>query len=202
MLTWLCKYFSEKNLYCDCISFSTVPMSFFLDHSKGDCPNGFCIFAFHQFIKIMSHLTLLLYLSNASLIPLNTSPAPGLKQKKWFQNSFRFIEQYICMLVAQSCPSLCDPTDCSPPGFSVHGILQARILECVAIPFSRGTSQPRDWTLVSCISGRFFTVWLQVKVIQESSDRPDTQFLLSSTVHVSVVHLSLLMSWHCYVITN
>ena len=49
--------------------------------------------------------------------------------------------------------------DCSPPGFSVHGILQARILEWIAILFSRGTSQLRDWTLISCIAGRFFTVW-------------------------------------------
>ena len=64
-----------------------------------------------------------------------------------------------CVLVAQSCPALCYPTDCSPPGFSVHGILQARILECIAIPFSRGTSQPRDRTLGSCIAGRFFTIW-------------------------------------------
>ena len=51
---------------------------------------------------------------------------------------------------------------CSPPGFSIHGILQARILEWIAIPFSRGTSQPRDRTLVSCIAGRFFTVWANV----------------------------------------
>ena len=49
--------------------------------------------------------------------------------------------------------------DCSPPGSSVHGILQARILEWIAIPFSRRTSQPRDWTWVSHIAGRFFTVW-------------------------------------------
>ena len=49
--------------------------------------------------------------------------------------------------------------DCSPPGSSVHGILQARILEWVAIPSSRGSSQPRDWTLVSGIAGRFFTIW-------------------------------------------
>ena len=48
------------------------------------------------------------------------------------------------MLVAQSCPTLCDPTSCSLPGFSVHWILQARILEWVAIPFSRGSSQPWD----------------------------------------------------------
>ena len=63
------------------------------------------------------------------------------------------------MLVTQSCPTLCDPTNCSPPGFSVHGILQARILEWIAIPFSRGTSKPRDRTLFSCLKGRFFTVW-------------------------------------------
>ena len=49
--------------------------------------------------------------------------------------------------------------DCSPPGFSVHGILQARILEWIAIPFSRGSSQPRDQTQVSHITGRFFTIW-------------------------------------------
>ena len=63
------------------------------------------------------------------------------------------------MLVAQSCPTLCDPKSCSLPGFSVHGILQARILEWVAIAFSRGSSQPWDQTQVSCIAGRFFTVW-------------------------------------------
>ena len=51
------------------------------------------------------------------------------------------------------------PEDCSLPGSSVHGILQARILEWVAISFSRGSSQPRDWTLVSCIAGEFFAVW-------------------------------------------
>ena len=45
-----------------------------------------------------------------------------------------------CCIVAQSCPTLCDPMDCSPPGFSVHGISQARILEWVAISFSRGSS--------------------------------------------------------------
>ena len=54
---------------------------------------------------------------------------------------------------AQSCPTLCD---CSPPGSSVCGILWARIRELASIPFSRGSSQPRDWTRVSCIAGRFF----------------------------------------------
>ena len=51
-----------------------------------------------------------------------------------------------------SCVWLCDPTDCGPPGSSVHGILQARILERVVMPFSRGSSQPRNWTHISCIS--------------------------------------------------
>ena len=60
-------------------------------------------------------------------------------------------------LVAQSCPALCDPVDCSPPGSSVHGILQARILESVAVSSSRGSSWPRDRTWVSCIAGGFFT---------------------------------------------
>ena len=54
---------------------------------------------------------------------------------------------------------LCDPMDCSPLGSSVHGILQARILEWVAISFSRGSSRPRDQTQVSCIAGRCFNLW-------------------------------------------
>ena len=64
------------------------------------------------------------------------------------------------MSVAQSYPTLGNPMDCSLLGFSVHWILQARILEWVAIPFSRGSSQPRDQTRVSHITGRFFTIWV------------------------------------------
>ena len=61
--------------------------------------------------------------------------------------------------VAQSCPTLCDPMDCSPPGSLVHGIFQAWILEWVAISFSRGSSLPRDRTQVSRVVGRRFTIW-------------------------------------------
>ena len=68
-----------------------------------------------------------------------------------------YIYMYVCMKVkmkvAQSCLTLCNPMDC------VHGILQARILEWVAFPFSRGSSQPRDRTQVSHISGLFLTSW-------------------------------------------
>ena len=63
------------------------------------------------------------------------------------------------VLVAQWYVTLCDTTDCSQPGFSVHGIRQARVLEWVSIPFSRGSSWPRNWTRISCIAGRFFTIW-------------------------------------------
>ena len=62
-------------------------------------------------------------------------------------------------LVTKSCPTLCGPVDCSPPGSSVHGILQARILEWAAISFFRGSSPPRDRTQVSCTAGRFLTNW-------------------------------------------
>ena len=63
---------------------------------------------------------------------------------KWNSYSFTCVH-------TQSCPTLCDPKDCSPPGSSVHGILQAGILEWVAISFSRGSSHLRDWTQVSCV---------------------------------------------------
>ena len=69
-----------------------------------------------------------------------------------FQISMKWSE------VAQSCLTLCDPMDCSLPGSSVHGIFQARVLEWVAISFSRRPSQPKNRTWVSCIADRCFTV--------------------------------------------
>ena len=84
-----------------------------------------------------------------------------------------------CCLVTKSCWSHCDPMGCGPPGSSVRGTSQARILEQVAIPFSRGPSHPRDWTHVSCLAGAFFTpepprkpwnpLWLQVIETQKES---------------------------------
>ena len=71
-----------------------------------------------------------------------------------------FLIKLICSVLRCSVVSdPCDPTDCSPPGSSVHGVLQARILEWVVMPSSRGSSQPRDWNLVFCITGSFFTIW-------------------------------------------
>ena len=63
------------------------------------------------------------------------------------------------MLVTWSCSALFNPIYCIPPGFSILGIPQPRILKWLATPFSRGSSQPRDPTRVSCVAGRFFTVW-------------------------------------------
>ena len=81
---------------------------------------------------------------------------------------------YSCS-IAQLCLTLCDPIDCSPPGSSVHGSLQARILELVAISFSRGSSRPKDRTCVSCVSpalaGGLFTP-------EQAGERP--HFLISS----------------------
>ena len=69
---------------------------------------------------------------------------------------------YICVcLVAQPCPTRCDPMDCGPPGSSVHGILQARIPEWVTMPSSRGSSQPRNGTQVSALQGILYCLSLQ-----------------------------------------
>ena len=69
---------------------------------------------------------------------------------------------------AQSCPILWDPMDPGPPDSSVNGILQPRTPEWVAIPFSRASSQPRDWTRVFHITGRFFTVWATREALHAS----------------------------------
>ena len=100
--------------------------------------------------------TVLQKLRKCLQIPI--SPSPLGKEDKWIK---------LCVRAKslQSRPTLRDLVDCSPPGSSVHGILQTRILEWLVIPFSRGSSQPRDWTQVSCIASRFFTNWATFTVI-------------------------------------
>ena len=96
--------------------------------------------------------------------PLPRNPDPRIEPASPALASKFFIHKWACrkndatwllkVKVAQSCLTLCHPMD-----YTVHGILQARILEWVAFPFSRGSSQPRDWTQVSHIAGGFFTSW-------------------------------------------
>ena len=89
----------------------------------------------------------------------------------------------------QSCPSLCDPMD-----HTVHGILQSSILEWVAFPFSRGPSQPRDRTQVSCIAGGFFTSWAtnwDIKAVVEGQESADPSLALQ------VVERGSKYRWEC-----
>ena len=110
-------------------------------------------------------------ISNSLAIPLlgiypeKTITPKGMVHWSIIHNSQEWVSE-----VAQSCPTLCDPVDCSPPGSSVHGILQAGIPEWIAISFSRGSSRPRDQTLgwshckVSRIAGRRFNLWATKEV--------------------------------------
>ena len=112
----------------------------------------------------------------------------------------RFVSKYVYMLVAQSCLTLDDPRDCSPPGSSVHGILQTRILEWVTFPFSRRSSQPKERTQGSCIAGRFFywatreALYLKVNMFFYSS----TLNFLIKLVCRKLVHRSIWRNTHPY----
>ena len=82
------------------------------------------------------------------------------KKEKFYENYLENSEFVACCcLVSQSCLTLCGPGDCSPPGSSILGISQARVLEWVAISFSRGSSPPRNWTQVYWIARRIHSHW-------------------------------------------
>ena len=99
-------------------------------------------------------------LSCALTLPQGWEGSPGLSFGCYEISAYHLMIRFVKWSeVAQSCLTLCDPVDCSLPGSSVHGILQARILEWVAISFSRESSQPRDWTQVSHIVGRRLNLW-------------------------------------------
>ena len=109
--------------------------------------NSSCLFTWCQLLYASCRIVLLSFPRDCTV---------KLKMSSLFLYLFFFMF-YLCekcmrAKLLQSCPTLCDPMDCSPPGSSVHGILQARILEWVAIPSSRGSSQCRDWTHVSYVS--------------------------------------------------
>ena len=109
----------------------------------------------------------------------------------------------MCMLCAKSlhsCLTLWDP-ELLLPGSSAHGILHARILEWVTMPSSRGSSWPRVWTWISCISGRFFTFWATMEVlwvnsVPQISMSPRTQnvTLFENKIFVDIIKVRVKMS--------
>ena len=112
------------------------------------------------------------------------------------------LTQLVKVLVTQLCPTFCNPTDCNPPGSSVHGILQARIPEWVAVPFSRGSSWPWDQTLVSYIAGRFFTVWA-IREAETGLSLKDKSLRLKRKLQIPfATNFKFIMwIWKCYQIT-
>ena len=91
----------------------------------------------------------------------------------------------------QSCPASCNYTEHSPPGSSVHGILQARILEWVVMPSFKGSSQPRNCTCISCIASRFFTQWATWEAHQIRSDQSFSRVRLFATPWITARQASL-----------
>ena len=141
----------------------------FIDYAKAfDCVDHKKLWKILKEMGIPDHLTCVF----RNLYAGDQAVRTGLGTRDWFQTGkgvhqgcilslclFNFYAEWkVKGLVTQSCLTLCEPRDCSPPGSSVHGFLLARILEWAAISFSRGSSWPRDWTQVSCIAGRFFTI--------------------------------------------
>ena len=107
------------------------------------------------YIKLLLLTLVFLFISVSILLIF-----PKSNEWSWLsRRQISYMMKNMLVLVSQACSILCDPMDCGPPGSSVHGILQARMLEWVAILFSRGSFWPRDQTQVSCIAGTFSTIW-------------------------------------------
>ena len=101
----------------------------------------------------------------------------------WDQYAIKKSQLGFCRKITKSCPTLCDPMDCSPPGSSVHGIFQARILEWGAISSSRGSSRHRDWIRISCI-GSWVLYHRAAKEAPPLSSQPPTGVCLSQEAHI------------------
>ena len=171
-LPCILKYFLEwrgRRAWRRCSRNSSYLTAFFVSHSR----IRVCLWEPTAYVSLVSHAHQNLCIhqclaqrpagKNCKSHWLNLPRCSYLKHKikrgprKKHAILFYFIVLYV--LVAQSCLTLCDPMDCSPPGSPVHGIFQVRILEWVAISFSRGSFRPRYWTQVSCIAGKCFTIW-------------------------------------------
>ena len=97
--------------------------------------------------------------------------------------SSAFRRAVLCATSLQLCPTLCSPMDCSPPGSSVHGILQARVLGRVSVPSFRGSSQPRDLTHVSCIGKQGLYHSCHLGSIQKRADIASVELACSCCFH-------------------
>ena len=146
---WCCSHFTEVELEdqrdCDPPKLSSLPRRAAGGHTECEAKP----------VWKLGHL-------NSNLVPLMVSHWRNKISEQTKTNTHTHIpsrHSLFLSLVAKSCLTLCNPTDCSLPGSSAHGILQTRILEWVAILFSRGSSRHRNQTRVSCIVGRFFTNW-------------------------------------------
>ena len=102
------------------------------------------------------------------------------------------------MLVTQLCPTFSNPMDCSPSGSSVHEIFQARILVWVAISFSRGSSQPRNRTRVSCTAGRFFTCWATREGLTGIQIKYEGYALRSKDALLFKIYKTNIYPWYIY----
>ena len=110
-------------------------------------------FYFTYHLLTFFYFAYLLYLLLLSVIPVISTTRNFVQFAHWLTPS-AWNTSWSEVKAAQPCPTLCNPMN-----YTFHGILQARILEWVAFPFSRGSSQPRDWIQVSRIAGWFFTSW-------------------------------------------
>ena len=120
----------------------------------------------------------------------------GFKSWLWHLPQLYDYVLYLC-LVTQSCPPLYNPMDYSRPGASVHGILQARILEWVAMPSSRGSSQASDRTQVSHIAGGFLTSWATREARETHTQPQEEKFTwkISGSILCNHPHLRALLGW-------
>ena len=144
------------------------PVTFIGKDSILDLIQGPCLGYWHEtFLCVFSFMNIYIFLSESVLwVFLTTVIIAQTHQMQEFpfyleDTQLSILPQFYlsCHSVTQLCLTPCNPIECSPPEFSVHGILQARIQEWVAIAFSRGPSWSRDQTQVFCIAGRFFTNW-------------------------------------------
>ena len=135
-------------------------------------------------------------LNYSSFVPVRgiTSQGSFTKLKPYVRARAR-VCVCVCVCVVQSCLTLCDLTDCSLPGSSVQGILQARILEWVVIPFSRGSSRPRDWARVSCTAGTLYH-WATGEALEHYMHEGYSCFMLSK--HLYFFFIVLITHFNAY----